>query len=352
MSHSTLAKRTTLRAEDLADALMVSVEDIYAYCDIFDQDPDDEWALNEGEHFVWINKSLRARSFTEAGAVELAKYVEREVDSKSFLRKIKKIFVRKHARLVKSLVVARVSEAAVVDGAMVIRGGKPFVSTRQTREILRLHRRQDILKAAFEHEMRGLSGRAPMADGIHFSQYPDDDQRFYSADGIQRLSMALQVVCTSRSTRSWNEAVADSIFKALDAVARPLLIEDKLLTAAVWASKVRAGHRCELTHRSKSKFNLQFSLAAHHLFDAASHRYLKAEANNLIAIDSRLHDDFHQWNGGRSKPCTPEDFLAWIELHADDIFSNLDDPIGRQADAVANIKRRIEMLRPIVNSRN
>lgn len=45
MSHSTLAKRTTLRAEDLADALMVSVEDIYAYCDIFDQDPDDEWAL-------------------------------------------------------------------------------------------------------------------------------------------------------------------------------------------------------------------------------------------------------------------------------------------------------------------
>lgn len=351
MAESTPNRRSTIRAEDLADALMVSVEELYSYCDFFDKDPDDEWTLNEGEHFVWINKSLGSRSFTEAGAVQLAKYVEREVDSKSLLRKIKKLFNRKHARLVQSLVLARVSEAGILDGAIEIRGGKPFVTTRHTRHILRLHRRQDILNAAFEHEMRGLSGRAPMADGLHFVQYPDDTHRYYSADGIQRLSMALQVVCASRSTKSWNEAVEGSIYKALDAVSRPLLLEDRLLSNAIRMAKTKAGRRCEITHRTRTRVNPHFELAVHHLFDSASHRYLRSELNNLIAIDAKLHSDFHQWNGGFSKPCTPESFLTWIEQHADDIFANIDDPIARQADVVANVKRRIAMLRPIVTSR-
>lgn len=345
-------KQTIIKAEDLADALMVSVEQLYSYCDIFDKDPDDEWALNEGEHFVWINKSLKVRSFTEAGAVELAKYVEKEIDGKSILRKIKKLINQKHARLIRSLVIARVSEAAIADGAIEIRGGKPFVTTRHTRHILRIHRRQDILNTAFEHEIRGLSGRSPMVEGLHFSRYPDDSQRYYSADGIQRLSMALQVICKSRSTKSWNQAVEGSIYKALEAVAKPLLIEDKLLTSVVRLAKNKNKQSCELTNRKRTRINRHFELAVHHLFDSSNYRYLRTELNNLIAVDAKLHRDFHQWNGGHSKSCTPEDFLKWIEIYADDIFGDLDDPVARQAEAMANVRKRISMLRPIVDSRS
>ena len=47
-------KSTLISAEQLADILRVGVKDIYRFCDFFYEDPDDDWALNENEHFIYI----------------------------------------------------------------------------------------------------------------------------------------------------------------------------------------------------------------------------------------------------------------------------------------------------------
>ena len=142
----------------------MSVKDIYRFCDFFDEDPDDDWALNVEEHFIYINKKHGARKFTKAGALELAKYVEETVDKKSPWRKlIKTFFDRRHKKYVRSCVMERVADIGGLKKGVTIQSGKAFVNTQQTRYILRLANRQDLLKAALAHEQRGEEhGRPPM----------------------------------------------------------------------------------------------------------------------------------------------------------------------------------------------
>lgn len=294
-----------IQAEDLAEILRVSLEDLYSYCDYFDQDQEDDWELIEDEHFVWTNKKHGARAFTHAGAIELAKYVETQIDRKNPLRRLIKIFIdRKQKQFVSALVMTRVSEVGAITGAIQIRNGHAFISTRQTRYILRLHTRQDILQRAVEYEQRGDSGRAPMRDGTHFINIPDEPHRLYSAEGIKRLSMGLQHICKSRATRSWNSAVEGSILQTVKEVAKPLLLDDKELKRAVQAAKTKAKQRCEITGKQKGRENLNFQLAVHHLYDSNSHTFLRCEPSNLIAINAQLHDAFHAWMGGTRKRCS------------------------------------------------
>ena len=49
--------------------------------DAFDASPDDEWELNEGEHFDYVSTDMdaygrRRRRFTEAGVEAMARYLE------------------------------------------------------------------------------------------------------------------------------------------------------------------------------------------------------------------------------------------------------------------------------------
>ena len=78
-----LPKGPLISAKELAKITLVDEKDIKAYCEIFDKDSDDDWALNEDEHFVWVNKKFKVRQFTKRGALEIAKYVEKNVDSQS-----------------------------------------------------------------------------------------------------------------------------------------------------------------------------------------------------------------------------------------------------------------------------
>jgi len=338
-----------IQAEDLAMILRVNLESLYAYCDFFDQDQTDNWELVEGEHFVWANKKHGVRAFTHTGAIELAKYVETEVDNKNPLRKFVKTFIdRKQAQFVRALVMTRVSAVGSINGAIQIHNGRPFVTTRQTRYILRLHTRQDVLRRAIEHEQKGDSGRAPMKAGTHFITTPDEEHPLYSAEGIKRLSMGLQNVCKSRATRSWNSAVEGSIFKTIKEVAKPLLLDDKELKRAVQAAKTKAKQRCEITGQKKSKLNPSLQLAVHHLYDSKSHAFLRCESINLIVINAQLHDAFHAWMGGTKKSCSGEDLLQWLQMNSDEIFRNCDDPISQQAMAITTLQQRLKILLPAV----
>ena len=346
-------KSTLISAEDLADILRVKPKDIYQYCKFFDQDPNDEWVLNEEEHFFYINKKLGARKFTKAGALELAKYVEETVDINNPWRKIVKTFFdRRHKKYVRSCVMERVADVGGVKKGMSIQNGRAFVNTQKTRYILRLANRQDLLNSALEYEQRGEEhGRPPMKTGHHFIDEPDETGLSYSAEGIKRLSMALQNICKSRSTKSWNSAVSESILQTLKEVSKPLIADSKKLAQITKLAKNKSKQYCEVTKRKKSNTNLDFSLTAHHLYDKSTYDFLQYEINNVIAIDSKLHIAFHSWMGGFNKSCTAEDFLQWLKIQSDEIFDGCDDEVAQEAAAIANIKRRIQLIRPALDIR-
>jgi len=346
-------KEHLISTDVLADILRIKEDRLIEICDFFDSDPDDDWTLEEDKHFIFTNKSAGIRLFKEAGALEIAKYVEQNDDKKSLWRQIvKKFFDLRHKKYVNSLIMERVCEIGSIKGSIVVSGGRPYITTKETRFILRLHTRQDILNKAFDHEQRGEHGRSPMRNNYHFISLPDDEKRRYSPEGIKRLSIGLQAICKSRSTKSWNSAVQDSIFRSLKEVTKQYILDDSRLQRTVNLAKSKANKCCELTGRkkTKAKANKYFQLAAHHLYDKNNYPFLQYELNNIIAIDSILHKDFHAWMKGFDKSCTAEDFLESLQMQPDEIFGKGEGSSSLQVSAIANVKRRIQFLRPALDA--
>lgn len=55
------------------------------------------------------------------------------------------------------------------------------------------------------------------------------------------------------------------------------------------------------------------TLRAHHLFSYHDNKHLRYELSNGETMCLPCHDEFHSWNGGTHKPCTPDDYYAWLE---------------------------------------
>ena len=338
-----------ISTEELARITCVKKEDIRDYCEFFDQDPNDKWELREGEDFIWSNKKYKVRKFTKKGALEIAKYVEEKIDKKSVWRRlIKTFFNTLQKRFVRSLVMERVAEIAG-NNSIVISNKKAFVNTPKTRYILRLANRQDLLIDARKYEQTGDHGREPMRPNKHWIEVSGEDGEYYSSEGIKRLSMGLQDICKSRSTKNWNSAVSDSIFQTLKAVAKPLLLDDKKMKKIMNLAKTKSGSVCELTGRKKSADNLKFQLAAHHLYDKSSYPIIRYEIHNVIAIDEELHKAFHAYMGGSKKSCTAEDFLEWLKVQSHEIFRGCEDEVACEASAISNVKRRIQFLHSVLD---
>ena len=247
-----------ISAEILAKSLKIKQEKLYEICEkLISCTNEDDWHIKEGEHYKVLNKNLGTLSFTPEGVIQLAKYTEEEIDNKNILRKIITLIDRSRAKLVQSLVITRVADLCSQDNTnaskILISNGKAFITTRETRRILRLHTRQDILVKARNYEQRGDSGRAPMQPNKHFLISPEHKHELYSAEGIKRLSMGLQAVCKSKTTKTWNKAVESTIFQALGQVTKGLILEDKELTNSINAAKKLANSKCELTGIYKSK---------------------------------------------------------------------------------------------------
>ncbi len=343
-----------ISAEILAKSLKIKLEKLYEICDKLKLCIDEnEWHIKEGVHYKVVNKNLGTLTFTPEGVIQLAKYTEEEIDNKNILRRIMTLIDRCRAKLVQSLVISRVSDLCSQDhengSKIIISNGKAFVTTVETRRILRLHTRQDILAKARNYEQKGDSGRAPMQPNKHFLISPDHKHELYSAEGIKRLSMGLQVVCKSKTTKTWNKAVESTIFEALGQVTKGLILEDKELTKSITKAKKLANSKCELTGVSKNKINPGIELCGHHLYDRTHYPHLSRELKNIIIIEKSLHKQFHEHMGGNQKRCTAKDFLAWLENNAYTIYGQSDQKIELHAKAILNLNQRVKMLSPLIN---
>ena len=348
-----LTQDIEISAEILAKSLKIKQEKLYEICEkLISCTNEDEWHIKEGEHYKVLNKNLGTLSFTPEGVIQLAKYTEEEIDNKNILRKIITIIDRSRAKLVQSLVITRVADLCSQDNTnaskILISNGKAFITTRETRRILRLHTRQDILVKARNYEQRGDSGRAPMQPNKHFLISPEHKHELYSAEGIKRLSMGLQAVCKSTTTKTWNKAVESTIFQALGQVTKGLILEDKELTNSINAAKKLANSKCELTGIYKSKINPDIELCGHHLYDKTHYPLLSRELKNIIIIEKSLHKKFHEHMGGNQKRCTADDFLAWLKINTSIIYGQSDQEIEHQTKAIFNLGQRIKMLNALL----
>jgi hypothetical protein len=67
-----------IRESELARILEVTDQELDETIVFFDSDPNDAWELKENEHFIYLNKSLNERLFSEQGAYAIAKYIGKE----------------------------------------------------------------------------------------------------------------------------------------------------------------------------------------------------------------------------------------------------------------------------------
>ena len=72
--------RDLLTDKETAKILGKRIDRLYKDVDYFDKYDDDEWELNEGEHFEFVAKKgvIKERRFYEEGVEALARYYEKD----------------------------------------------------------------------------------------------------------------------------------------------------------------------------------------------------------------------------------------------------------------------------------
>jgi hypothetical protein len=80
----------------------------------------------------------------------------------------------------------------------------------------------------------------------------------------------------------------------------------------------------------------------HHLFDASSRPDLAAYEENLIAISSNIHRNFHKWMG--SRPCEPKDFVDYLLGNEMSHFDGPPSAKKRKEQKLQKLMNRLELL--------
>lgn len=304
------SKRELLSDKETARILSISLKRLYKYCDKFDEFDDDEWDLVEGQHFEWVNKTLRSRRFYEEGAMALAKYLQEEVASTPFIGLFDAVaekFTHRRKKTRQLLVRRRViSEMKDLEG-VVVRNNLVYLERRRVIRVLATNGKG--LNAAFRREQDndGLEGREPMRQGHHFDEI--EGRQHWSQIGIVQIAKNMSENLSKKSRRAWTDAVAEVIEDAISDQKKYLDSFDLRVQKAMAKVKASAGSKCQVTLARRTAAN-PFDLHAHHLFDKSTRRDLADFTDNLLVIHEELHDGFHNWHG--SAPCQPKDFIEYI----------------------------------------
>ena len=313
---------------------------LYRIVDKFDQDPDDEWELEEGIHFEFAGPPIpgtdgkRARRFTEEGVEALARYIEAHEKS-GLLRKVKDRLFQVTKKRKQLLVSRRITQEFVEAGGTVeIRGDLAFVTRKSTVSILQTNYKG--LGNSWERlRMAGtIEGEQALEIGKDFLE-SDERQLLISQRGIAAVARDMRKNSKiTKARQAWIEAVGEVVENCFQAEIRYLTDGSE---RAVKRAKAAAGHRCEVTGKKSSR-QTRVDLAGHHLFDRSSRPDLADLADNVLVIIPDLHRDFHSWQPG---PCCPNDFLKFINTTRADLF----DPVNSRSMArLHNLTRRLNRL--------
>ena len=327
------SSKFTIKERELAAALEISVEKLDEVIDFFDSDPDDEWELKEHDHFVYTNQVWNNRIFSAQGAFAIAKYLDTH-QRKSIWDKIRE-FVTHHKEKIRNAFVQRTVHEN--SSSLMLRNDRHFLSKKDTVAILSTSYAR--LNKAFEALRRS---DLPLQIGIDFDDV--ESVRYYSLSGFYRLSENLSQTLTRKDRREWCKAIDVAGRKAFKAIISEQESRKNQIKKAKKAARKRDKDTCQLTLVKLTKNNRNFVLAGHHIFSSQYYPHLATVVDNIITLESSVHNEFHSWNGGSTNPCTVDDLIQFVcERYPDNdvvitklaniqrIFAHVQPPSQRRA---------------------
>ena len=327
-----------ITANQLAEALDITEEELYRICDFFDEKSDDDWELTENVHFRL--GAYRSRIFSSEGAVEICNYLQKQEEKDKvltnrgkisrFARKFKRWVFNRDRQLKGLMITKRVQETTKKSGHLIFLNSRAFLHPRSCREILGLGTRQDILHRTFSELVKNenIEIEPPRKD-VDFYDH-NTEGRYFSSTGLASLGKQLSKRLTKKHRRIWADVVAEYAPKAISYLEKEEKDRSKNIKKVMDQVRKEANGYCQVSGKRQSIG--KFDLEVHHLYDRKHYPNLADKKDNLIAISSDLHTDFHKWNGGTDKPCSIDDFMKYVldNTKATHIFGDVSNDTNYQ----------------------
>ena len=296
----------TIREVELATALEITHLELDKIITFFDSDPNDKWELRENDHFIYLNKSLGERLFSEQGAYAIAKYID-EKEQKSIWALIKEFITRHKEKIRNSFISRKIQENS---RSLIVKNNRHFLLKKDVVNILCTSPAR--LNKAFDEIQRSDD---PMKIYEHFDEI--DGMRYYSLSGFYKLSQHLARELTVKDRRGWCGAIEVVGTKTFKLIIDEQTAWQKRIDSAMNAAKKRDGSRCQVTGKKRDKFN-KINTTVHHIYSKEHYPHLAACIDNLITLTQEVHDEFHAWNGGSKKSCNVDCLIQFVnELYSE-----------------------------------
>ncbi|WP_126147488.1 hypothetical protein [Synechococcus elongatus] len=332
-----MIEQTLLSDKETARALRISIKKLANICRKFDENPDDEWELNEGEHFEWIIRH-KQRYFYEQGAVAIAKYLE-VTEGNNIIDKLIEFVTHRRKAIRRALVLRKISQEAKSELA-VVSSNTLFLHRKSTIRILETNGKGVNSAISRIQSDNSYEGAEIMAKGRDFDEF--ENEQYFSKYGILKLAKDMQVSIRSKSRQAWLEAVIEEIEPGLDTQYKKLISRNQAIKKAIAAAKRAAYHRCQVTGEECGE-GAKFDLHGHHLFSKESRDDLATNLDNILVIKEEVHDAYHKWHSINysGQPCTPASFIEYLQMfHA----GMLDNPKSK--------KRFLDLIERLENLQN
>ena len=302
--------RDLLTDNEAARILGIRINKLYSIADFFDSDEDDDWALIEGEHFVFVQRGgeFRDRRFTEEGVEAIARYLER--DHNGILSEVIEALTHRRRRRKRLLVKRRITQELIESGGIVRQiGNLAFVDMKTSRKILQtngLGIRNAIHRLSHNDSLDGQEG---IEIDKHFILM-DDESKAWSQKGLASIALDMKENASiSRSRKAWVEAVGEVVEDCFSRELRRIESAPNRIANAVRNARRASGNRCQLTGCARVR-GRNLELHGHHLFDKSNRPDLADLHENILILEGNIHRDFHSWQGGSG--CSPSDFLNYL----------------------------------------
>ncbi len=312
--------RDLLTDKETAKILGKRVDRLYKDVDFFDKYDDDEWELNEGEHFEFVTKrgTLRERRFYEEGVEALARYYERE--EIGILAIVIEALTHRRRRRKRILVSRRITQELIESGGLVeTRGDLAFVNKSTTISILQTNGvglRNSVNRLTTSDSLDGQEG---LEIEKHFL-ISEKDETIWSQKGLASIAVDMRNNSSlGKSRKAWVEAVGEVVEDCFKLEVKRLAGSPKRIDQAIIRAKRAANNTCQVTGAQKKR-GKNIQLDGHHLFDKVNRPDLADLIDNILVLESSIHSEFHSWKGGGE--CVPKDFLNFISQARGDLFDS------------------------------
>ncbi|NEO84394.1 MAG: hypothetical protein F6J87_09095 [Spirulina sp. SIO3F2] len=267
--------------------------------------------LVEEQHFIYHDRRKQIRLFSQAGVLAIASYLDTlatfslpETAVRTVLALLEQQEIRKIDASIRRTILQNSS-------SLRHHNDLHWLSTTDTTKILKTtSSRLAEAQGAIE-----FSGEA-MLVGRHMAEF--EGIQYFSLAGLVMLSLELKRSLKSPDRQRYCGRIPKVAPPVVEYLALAPAPSRQAIESAKRFAKKRDKQTCQITGEEPNKFN-RLKLAAHHLFDQNTYPVLADEPMNLITISDELHEEFHQWLGGKGKSCTVDDFIQFVEaFYADE----------------------------------